>query len=58
MTCDPLTKHGHEQVASRLVSTMDTGILNLVASASSELKKMRAQKARMDRIRGADQSEE
>ena len=58
MICDPLTKHGHEQFASRLVSTMGTGILNLVASASSELKKMRAQKARLDRIRGADQSEE
>ena len=58
MICDPLTKHGHEQFAARLVSTMDTGVLNLVASASSELKKMRAQKARLDRIRGADQSEE
>ena len=58
MICDPLTNHGHEQFAARLVSTMDAGILNMVASASSELKKMRAQKARLDRIRGADQSEE
>ena len=58
MICDPLTKHGHEQFAARLVSTMDTGILNLVASASSELKKMRAQKARLDRIRGADRPED
>ena len=38
MICDPLTKHGHEQFAARLVSTMDTGILNQAASASSERK--------------------
>ena len=51
MICDPLTKHGTEQFSNRLVDTMETAILNLVASASSELKKMRAQKARLDRIR-------
>ena len=58
MICGPLTKHGHEQFAARLVSTMDTGILNRVASASSELQKMRAQKVRLDRIRGADRPED
>ena len=51
MICDPLTKHGMEQCSNRLVDTMETGILDLVAAASSELKKMRARKARLDRTR-------
>ena len=54
MIIDPLTKHGNANFASRLVSTMATGVLNLQASASSELKKMRQQKARMDKILNKD----
>ena len=50
MICDPLTKHGNNSLASRLVKTLQTGWLDLTASASSELKKMRQQKARLDKI--------
>ena len=50
MIADPLTKFGNEQFAARLVSTMETGWLDLGASASSQLRKMRQQKLRMARI--------
>jgi hypothetical protein len=50
MICDSLTKFGNDAFAQRLVDTMETGILNLQATASSQLKKMRQQKARMNRI--------
>ena len=50
MIAGPLTKFGNEQFAARLVSTMETGWLDLDASASSQLRKMRQQKLRMARI--------
>ena len=50
MLCDPLTKHGNEAFAAQLGKTMQAGYLNLVATANSELKKMRQQKARLDKI--------
>ena len=43
MICDPLTKFGPEQFASRLISTMESGLLDLTATASSQMKKMRQQ---------------
>ena len=50
MICDPLTKHGNDAFAQRLVNTMQTGRLDLKATAASEIKKMRQQKARMNKI--------
>ena len=49
MVCDPLTKYGNEAFSSRLVDCMATGVLDLTPTVSSELKKMRAQKVRMDK---------
>ena len=49
MICDPLTKFGNEAFASRLVQCMETGRLDLTATVSSELKKMKQQKARMEK---------
>ena len=56
MICEPQTKHGTEAFASRLVDTMMTGYLDLVPTAGSELKKMRHQRARMDKIVKDDSS--
>ena len=50
----PLTKYVNAQFAARLVETMDTGILILVAPACSELKKMMAHTVQLDRLRKAD----
>ena len=50
MVADPLTKFGNEHFAQRLVSTMETGWLDLDATVSSQLRKMRQQKLRMARI--------
>ena len=55
MICVPLTNHGAEHIAGRFVELLDTGVLDRIASASSELKKMRAQNARLDRIRKAEE---
>ena len=49
MICDPLTKYGNETFSSRVVRTMETGYLDLNATVSSELKKMRQQKLRMEK---------
>ena len=49
MLCDPLTKYGNEAFPQRLVKTMETGILDLTPTVTSELKKMRQQKARLER---------
>ena len=57
MICDPLTKYGNELFASRLVETMETGRLDLVATASSELKKMRQHNIRLNRIDNNDLNE-
>ena len=50
MIADPLTKFGNEHFAQRLVSTMETGWLDLDATVNSQLRKMRQQKLRMARI--------
>ena len=50
MICECLTKFGNEQFARPLLTTMETGILDLTPTASSQLKKMRQQRARLDRI--------
>ena len=34
--CDPLTKSGPEQFASRLISTMESGLLDLAGTVSSQ----------------------
>ena len=47
MICDPLTKAGNDQFSDRLQSTMTTGLLDLEPSPSSQLKKLKTQKARM-----------
>ena len=46
MICDPLTKHGPKGFDQRLIDTMSTGLLSLEASAESQLKKLKNQKAR------------
>ena len=56
MTCDPLTEHGSDAFTSRPVETMRTGYLDLIATAGSELKKIRQQKARLDKIVKDDSS--
>ena len=50
MICDCLTKFGNEHFARPLTLTMETGILDLTPTANSQLKKMRQQRARLDRI--------
>ena len=54
MIVGPLTKHGNAASAPRLVETMDTGLLGLTASAASELRKLTAQKACLNRILDKD----
>ena len=49
MICDPLTKYGNEAFSQRLVKLMATGDLDLVPTVASELKKMRTQKARLEK---------
>ena len=49
MICDPLTKYGNEAFPQRLVKLMETGELDLEATVNSELKKMRQQKARLEK---------
>ena len=49
MLCDPLTKYGNEAFSQRLVKLMETGQLDLVPTVSSELKKMKQQKARLEK---------
>ena len=46
MICDSLTKPGNASFADRLTTTMATGLLDLRATAESQLKKMAAQKGR------------
>ena len=57
MICDPLTKHGNEAFSQRLVDTMQTGRLDLKATAASEIKKMRQQKARLNKITKVESDE-
>ena len=46
MICDPLTKAGNADFCSRLISTCESGMLNLEASETSQIRKMKQQKAR------------
>ena len=46
MLCDPLTKHGGEGFADRLVTAYSTGFMDFEATAESELRKMKARKSR------------
>ena len=57
MICDCLTKFGNEQFARPLITTMETGVIDLTPTPGSQLKKMRAQKARLDKIMKADEVE-
>ena len=54
MIVDPLTKHGNDAFTSRLVKTTDMGLLDLTASAPSELRTMKAQTVRLHMILGKD----
>ena len=56
MICDPLTKSGSANFPERLKKTMSTGILDLVPTAASQMKKMQQQKARLDRLHPNDLS--
>ena len=46
MICDPLTKAGNEKFCSRLVDTLKTGMLDLIPTVESTMKKMAQSKAR------------
>ena len=46
MLCDPLTKHGGEGFADRLVTAYNTGFMDLEATTESEMRKMKARKSR------------
>ena len=50
MICDCLTKFGNEHFARPLITAMGSGVMDLTPTASSQLKKMRQQKARLDKI--------
>ena len=56
MICDPLSKSGSANFPERLKKTMSTGILNLVPTAASQMRKMQQQKARLDRLLPKDLS--
>ena len=58
MIVDPLTKFGGPSFESRLVKTMMTGWLDLVATPESTLRKMQQQKLRMNKILSKDLSVE
>ena len=50
MICDPLTKTGPANFAERLRKTMQTGVLNLIPTVKSQLRKIQQQKARLRKI--------
>jgi len=54
MLCDPLTKQGNANFASRLVQTMETGWFDFEGTPESQLKKLKQQKARADRSSAKD----
>ena len=58
MIVHPLTKFGGLSFESRLVNTMMTGWLDLVATPESTLRKMQQQKLRMNKILSKDLSED
>ena len=49
MLCDSLTKAGSRNFAKRLTDCMQSGDCSLIPTEESELKKMRQQKARMQK---------
>ena len=52
MICDPLTKAGPKGFADRLIRCMATGKISLEPTPESQLKKMKQQKARMEKALG------
>ena len=50
MLCDPLTKSGSKGFADRLIKTMQTGHMTLEATEESQLRKLRQQKLRLDKV--------
>ena len=50
MICDPLTKAGGPNFAQRLIETMQTGTLDLEATPESQMKKLKQQKMRQDKV--------
>ena len=54
MICDPMTKAGSAHFPERLRRAMSTGILNLVPTLESQMRKLQQQRARMSRISTGD----
>ena len=54
MLCDPLTKTGPVNFCARLRSAMTSGVLNLVPTVGSQMKKLQQQKARLVKILNKD----
>ena len=50
MLCDPLTKSGSKGFADKLIQTMQTGAMTLEATEESQLRKLRQQKLRLDKV--------
>ena len=49
MLCDPLTKAGPKGFANRLIDCMTTGHFSLEPTVESQMKKLKQQKARMEK---------
>ena len=58
MICDPLTKGGPKGFTDRLVQTMTTGWFTTEPSVSSQIKKMKQQKMRLERALSKSQPKE
>ena len=56
MICDPLTKAGPKGFADRLIRCMTTGKISLEPTPESQLKKMKQQKAMMEKALGKAES--
>ena len=56
MLCDPLTKAGPVNFCARLRTAMASGVLNLVPTIGSQMKKLQQQKARLGKILNKDSS--
>ena len=49
MICDPFTKVGREDFKDRMVQTLQTGYFDLTPTEESQLKKLKTQKARLQK---------
>ena len=58
MLCDPLTKTGPAGFCDWLREAMSSGILNLVPTVASQMRKLQQQKARLGKIFNKDSPEE